>query len=382
MDKIRRIDLVSADAPVEPIIGGKHAHIKILENRLGQIGISINRIYYHNTFLERVISRLIRAFFNYTKYGKHIINNQIKFFSKQICSGEITHCHDVTSTFVDSNNIILTVHGYLANEFFDYARLDKSKYKDLYNWLTEIEQRGYTKAKKIIAVDTRIANYIIEKFKVPKEKVVVMYNFIDENLFKPVNYQEKEALRKKYKIPKDAFVVLVPRRFVPKNGVIYAAEAFAKIKDNSFFFIFAGRGALKKEILKIMRENDNYAIIENVGYGKVQELYQLSDVILVPSITSTDVEEATSLSALEGMACEKIVVATNVGGLKEIVKHLDTGVVISQKSSKDIIDAIIYCKENYETLFHVRSNARKYVLKNHSSEVYVAKLLEVYSSVI
>lgn len=64
-------------------------------------------------------------------------------------------------------------------------------------------------------------------------------------------------------------------------------------------------------------------------------LYALSDVIVIPSLM-----EATSLSAMEGMAAGKPIVATNVGGLPFLVRHGDNGFCVPPRSPDDLARAI------------------------------------------
>jgi glycosyltransferase involved in cell wall biosynthesis len=106
-------------------------------------------------------------------------------------------------------------------------------------------------------------------------------------------------------------------------------------------------------------------------------------VILVPSITSKEgVEEATSLSMLEGMACGKVVICTPVGGMKEVVKHMENGILIEQKNPDAIVDAIVFAKEHYGDLEKIRETAREYVVKHHSYLEHAKKVLEIYLKVL
>ena len=63
----------------------------------------------------------------------------------------------------------------------------------------------------------------------------------------------------------------------------------------------------------------------------MKDLYGASDIVLVPSIHSYGVEEATSISALEAMGSGSPVVAGAVGGLKEIFEHEKDGLLVEVK---------------------------------------------------
>lgn len=95
-----------------------------------------------------------------------------------------------------------------------------------------------------------------------------------------------------------------------------------------------------------------------------------------------DVEEATSLSMLEGMACGKVVICSNIGGMKEVVKNGQTGILVPQKSPEDIAKAIGSIKRNPELRAEIGYNARKYVEENHGYISHAKKFIQIYGSVI
>ena len=161
-----------------------------------------------------------------------------------------------------------------------------------YDHCLDVEKSAYKRADFIITVDTRIRDYVVANFEYPVEKTAVIYNAVDTDNFRPVTDSEKREIRRKLKIPEDKFVVLVPRRYVMKNGVLYAAQAFEKLRaDNRFFFLFIGRGPLKSQIVEILRDNNNALVGDYVDYrDNVWEYYQAADVVLIPSITSENIQ--------------------------------------------------------------------------------------------
>lgn len=380
-----KVALVSGDNSIKQRVGGKHVHQELLFEGLNELGEVVERVYFPGfSFFTlgatRAASLFVRSF-----AVKWRVNRMIAFFRGVSFNGfDVVHSHDVVSAYgSDAENLVMTVHGYFAREIFDYSDyLDITRDKQLFEWLLWIERAAVNKSKKIVAVDGRIKEYLISEFGVSNQKIVVLHNAVDDKVFSPVDDDEKIALREKLKIPKKAFVVLLPRRFVPKNGVVYAAEAFSRLKNDNYFFIIAGNGKLKGEILNVLSNNKNFVLLEKLSHEKIVEYYKASDVVLVPSITSTDVEEGTSLSMLEGMACGKVTICTKVGGMKEVIKHMENGILIEQKDAQAIVDAIRYVRENYEKLGYLRNNARIYAVENHGYLNYAKRLREIYSEVV
>lgn len=383
-----RIAMLSADNSKKLNVGGKHVHQNLLERALKSLGYEVTVFY--PPFESRRWLRILKTLFSnpltiFPVYRyKYVTNKFITFFSLlELNKFDIVHCHDVISLYpIRHPKVVLTLHGYLAREMINYMRIkvsEKSK-QELYNFFIDIEKASLRKANHIITVDTRLKNYIIKEFDCSEDKITVIYNAVDTELFSPVSDKEKISLRVELGLPKDAMIVLVPRRYVKKNGVDYAAQAFRKMKSSNFFFVFAGDGPMKKLIKKILSNNSNVLILGAIPNSLIHKYYKAADVILVPSVTSDDVEEATSLSMLEGMACGKVTICTNVGGMKEVVRNMENAILIQQKDPDAIIEALKYTESNYNSMEQLRINAREYVLKNHSYLEHARRIIKIYES--
>lgn len=370
--------------------GGKHVHQELLERGLLKLGHEVKTFYppiETRKWVRRikiVLSNPASLFSYYVRFKK-IFHMKLRFFSSlKLDDFDIVHCHDVGSLYnIDHPSTVLTLHGYLAREAVNYSpNISEKDKRKIFDFCMQIEKSAVKKAKHIITVDSRLKNYVIQEFGYPEDKITVIYNAVDTELFKPVTNEEKILLRGKLGLPKDAFIVLVPRRYVKKNGVDYAARAFSKIKSNDYLFVFAGRGPLKSEIQEILKDNSNVLILDAIPNVDIHKYYKAADLILIPSVSSDDIEEATSLSMLEGMACGKVVVCTNIGGMKEVVKHMENGILIEQKNIDAIIETLQYVKGNYDELSQLRQRTREYVVKNHSYIEHAKKIVEIYEKVI
>lgn len=155
------------------------------------------------------------------------------------------------------------------------------------------------------------------------------------------------------------------------------------MNDEDFFFIFAGDGPLKSLLEEILKEKTNAIVMGPIANDDVHRYYQASDVILVPSITTEEgVEEATSLTMLEGMACGKIVVCTKVGGMNEVIKDGENGFLIEQKSEDAIIAKLSFIKKNINKLEELRKKASQYVFEKHGYLQHAHKILKLYEQVL
>ncbi|MFN3692051.1 MAG: glycosyltransferase family 4 protein [Fervidobacterium sp.] len=379
-----KIALLSTDNPYKILSGGKHVHLLLLEKGLKKLGHEVDTYYYNFNFIEKVkiiLNHPNYKFLNPADRFKLRIDLMIRFYEElDLRKYDIVNAHDVISGHITqkNKNLVTTIHGYFAYETINYSNFSADEANEILNFCIEVEREAISRSQQIIAVDSRIKRYIIEKFQYPDERVSVIHNAVDTDKFAPVSLEEKQRLRKLLGVPVDAFIVFIPRRFVKKNGVLFAAESVKIVEDKNIFFIFAGRGPLKEEVISILQGKDNVKILDAINHFDVDKYYKLSDVILVPSITSDNVEEATSLSMLEGMACGKVVICTNVGGMAEVIKNGTNGFLIPQQDPQAIANAIVYANRHYKKLEEMRENAREYVVKNHSYTEHAKKFVEVY----
>lgn len=390
-----KIAIVSSDNSDVIEFGGKHVHQRLLSKALKILGNEVVTFYPHDEifFLRKLLKTFVKnpaSLFSVFNWYKTRNEEFLDFFSKiDFGNFDVVHCHDVRASYGvrlrnSNSKIILTLHGYFANEAINYLpiNISRSYKKRLYDFFFDIERKGIESADYYVCVDSRIKKYVQQTFSIPEDKIEVVHNAVDTQLFSPVSTELKIKIREELKLPKDKFIVLVPRRFVKKNGVTYAARAFKSISSPDYYFLFIGDGPQKKEILKIVSGKNNIAVLNAVPNSLIHKYYKASDLVLIPSVTSDNVEEATSLSMLEGMACGKITVCTNIGGMKEIVKNFENGILIEQKDENAIISAIEYCKNNYDSLSNMMENARFYVEEKFSYINHARKMLEIYSKVI
>jgi glycosyltransferase involved in cell wall biosynthesis len=222
-----RIILSSIDNPNIFLSGGKHVHLKLLEKGLTSIGEDVSMAYSRRqSLLNRIINRVHGA-------GKRYIN-RLNYLSNDIKSqlsamkADVLNSHDVyslrSSAGLDVARV-LTLHGYAAREAISYNDFSERNRKIVFDYIYNIEKVSIGMADRIIAVDSRIKNYVIDDFGYPSDRIDVIYNAVDTDRFIPVDDEYKRSLRKDLGFSDKDFIIVVPRRFVRKNGIEYALKA-------------------------------------------------------------------------------------------------------------------------------------------------------------
>lgn len=147
-------------------------------------------------------------------------------------------------------------------------------------------------------------------------------NGVDTEKFCP----GESDLRVSLSIPQSAFVAVLARRLVQKNGVLYLARALAQIESTDFHLVVAGDGAERGDFETLARASacgDRVHMLGAVANASMPNVYRAADVAILPSLM-----EATSIAGLEAMACGLPLIGTRVGGIPAIVDDGLSGILV------------------------------------------------------
>ncbi len=241
------------------------------------------------------------------------------------------------------------------------------KYLILYVWYYLIEFFAYKLADGIILTSEYDISFIIKNFKLKKKyknnKIRLIYNFIDTNLFKPFN------------VPKKDKSVLFIGKLDKQKNLLNLIKAFKDLKDFNLDII--GEGPLKN-ILKeyIRKENINVKLLGTFPNNQIPELLNQYHLFILPSIW-----EGNPKVLLEAMSCGVPCIASNIPGIINIIKHKYNGFLCEQdvKSIKDAISSLYY---DVNLMKKISKNAREFVFKYCSLEVVVEKEYEFYKEIL
>ncbi len=286
--------------------------------------------------------------------------------------------------------LVLTLHGYPLYESVSEGYSTSSPMG--LHYLMRTEMAALRLADAVVTVDTRLYRHVLGLVPERADTVFTLMNFIDTSAFAPLDDPEEEArvrkeLRARWGVPEDRIVLLCPRRLVKKNGVIYPSLALAamdEIDRGRFLLLHAGEGGEREEIERIVAGNrlqENVLLLGGQGPEAIRELYRLADIVLVPSVHSENVEEATSLSALEAMASGRPLIAGNVGGLAEMVVDGETGLLVPA-DARAVAAAILRLAAAPALAARMAAAAREYVVARHSHLRAAAAYAEVYGRVL
>ena len=234
------------------------------------------------------------------------------------------------------------------------------------------ENKNLSKIKRLEKIAYRFANhslvtsladkkYLIEEYKIPKNKISVIANYIDTDIFRP-----------NLKITKlENRLIFVGRLSSQKNlpSLIKALSGLNLSLD------LIGEGKQKEELKKLAEsEKVSVNFFGTIPNFKLPEILNRYHIFILPSLY-----EGMPKTLLEAMSCNIACIATNVPGSREVIQNGKNG-LLAETSSASLRENILKLINNLEFQKTLGENAREFILKNFSLKTQIQKELSIYQN--
>jgi len=157
------------------------------------------------------------------------------------------------------------------------------------------------------------------------------------------------------------------------KGLVYAIEAISKLKQN-IIFVVIGEGDKRKELEELTVKLGVSDKVFLIGRVENASLYlKAFDIITLSSIT-----EALPYMLLEAGYASIPVVASNVGGIPEIIEHDKTGLLVQPRNSEEIKTSLELLIKNPEKASVLGLNLKDKISKNFTQKIMLDKTFAVY----
>ena len=227
-----------------------------------------------------------------------------------------------------------------------------------------------------IAINNYLKDYLIANFKIKDEKIEVIYNGIDAKEFRS-NVTEKGKFRKLLKVNKSVLLITYLGRLSYEKHpekIIEIAEYLLSKNITDIKFIIGGDGIMKDELVGKVNASNLSEYVKIIGYVEdTANLINDSDVLIILSEM-----EGLPIVILEALALGVPVIATQVGGIPEIIDNKKDGFLINfdNKMVANFSDKIVALKDK-ELWKSLSKNARGKINDKFSIE----KMVESYEKI-
>jgi PEP-CTERM/exosortase A-associated glycosyltransferase len=217
---------------------------------------------------------------------------------------------------------------------------------------------------------------------VPEDKVTVIPNAVDPTRFTDSGRADKELARS---------LGLEGARVLGFIGSFYGYEGLSLLlgalpsllrRMPSVRVLLVGGGyeedALKRQAA-YAGVADKVVFAGQVAHDRVQEYYNLVDVFVYPRKSTRLTELVTPLKPLEAMAQGRAVVASDIGGHRELIRPRETGLLFRADDPDSLVAAVLELLEHPELSAAMRASARRFVEAERNWKASVGRYAAIYS---
>ncbi len=188
-------------------------------------------------------------------------------------------------------------------------------------------------------------------------------------------YKNPEIVVEKRDTEPDAPIVIGTISELTKNkGLQYAIEAMARLKNKNMVFSVIGEGEERKNLENLIREMGLEDKVQLLGFRENASNYlNLFDIF-----TLTSVKEGLPYTILEAGLAGLPVIASDVGGIGEIIENGRSGILVEPKNAEQIVEALIRLIENKKKRKEFGENLRKTVTQKFSLKKMLNETKKLY----
>lgn len=324
-------------------------------------------------FNSAVHKYCLKHHLNHVTYFKRFsANPMVAYRVNHVCSREridLIHVHDshahnfaILSAVLTKNDLPIIV-----SRRVDFPIQDTSMSHFKYN---------HSQIKRIVCVSKAILE-VMQPSITDQDKLVVVHSGIDPEKFKGVTGQGR--LRKEYDIPDDYALIGNVAALAPHKDYPTFIRTAKSLIDSGFKakFLAIGEGPSRKEVENLITELglDEHIILTGFRDDIPVVLREL-DLFLMTSTT-----EGLGTSLIDALASEVPIVATNAGGVSEIVEHKENGILCDVGAEDQLVDAIKILLSDKEMQQRFREQGLKTVM-NFTKTLTAKKTLDIYNEVM
>ena len=232
---------------------------------------------------------------------------------------------------------------------------------------------------KITALTNRERDEHLEEGIASIEKYVVIHSGVMLDRLMNMSV-DAGAVRGEFGIAQDSNVIGVVGRLVPIKGHKYLVSAAKRIikEFRNTVFVFVGDGYLSS---RLERQAESVGVRKNIiftGWRKdAVEILDLFDILVLPSLN-----EGMGKVLVEGMALGKPIIASNVGGIIDLVRNGENGILVPPGDSDALGEAILQLLKDKNLSEKLGKNGKAMVYPEFDASVMVKQIDDLYESLL
>jgi glycosyltransferase involved in cell wall biosynthesis len=241
----------------------------------------------------------------------------------------------------------------------------------LHRVLAKIAGFLYRRSDRVVVVSPAFEDHLVEHWRVPREKIFVIENGVETNLFAPEPFSGKVATSLRRELRTEGkFVVSYIGTMGMAHGLETILAAAAQLQDTNseIVFLMVGEGAEKERIAAMARERGlhNLQFVDQQPREKIPAYISASDVCLVLLKKTALFKTVIPTKMLEFMSCARPVILGVAGQARAILQEAHGGLAIEPEDAEALVNAVSHLFANREMARILGENGREHIVRKFS----------------
>ena len=235
----------------------------------------------------------------------------------------------------------------------------------------------YKPFRKVVAISQTIAN-VLYNAGLERDSVIVIRSAVNSDRF--AAEPDVEAFRRLFRLSADHFVVAAAAQFIARKGHRYLLQAIAGLRHAypQLKLVLFGQGPLENELRALSEKLGLGSVVQFAGFRHdLDDYLGCFDLLAHPAL-----REGLGVIALKASAAAVPVVAFRAGGLREVVIHQETGLLVPAGDTQALADAIGTLIDDSDMHSQYGRMAARHVRDNFSVGAMVDQHMTMYTSIL
>lgn len=273
------------------------------------------------------------------------------------------------------NKIIHSYHGLIFENYFSGI---------LNVGIIKLDRYLATFTHSIIALSKSQKAALADQYNITASEDISVIPLGMETNFDEINKNDYQEFRNKYSLDNDTITIGIIGRLVKIKNIKLFLDAIKYIRENSKLEIRAfiiGDGAEKSTLMTYAQDigldysdNANGDLVFTSWLSDLQTVYSNLDIVALTSLS-----EGTPMSLMEAQMAGKAIIASNVGGVADIVKK-STGILFDINKPQELFDGLLKLVESEELRNNYGKKAKEHALKTYDKDLMISRIEDVYQA--
>jgi len=247
-----------------------------------------------------------------------------------------------------------------------------------YRLTRRLEQSALEKATRVTTISKALRADLISRG-VDPGKIFEIPNGVDTNLFEP--RAPDARLVSRYDLAGKTVIGFIGS-FYFYEGLEHLIDAMILLlaKRSDVKLLLVGEGEADRMLLKRVPGQlwEHFAFTGRVAHADAPRYYSVMDILVYPRVISRLTELTSPLKPLEAMAMEKVVVGSDVGGLRELFGDGEVGFLVEPENPRALANRLLSLVESATVRHAMGKSAREFVLRDREWNKIVSRYLNIY----